>query len=187
MFNMDLNKLKDQAKHVLQELTLKSKLSSGDIVIIGCSTSEVIGKEIGTCSNMDVAEKLFDGFIDIVNEHGLFLTAQCCEHLNRAVVIEQEVAEKLDLEIVNVVPAIKAGGAFSTVCWNNLKRPVVVEKIKADCGIDIGGTLIGMQIKPVVVPIRTSIRNIGYANIVCARRRPKFIGGERAQYNLNLV
>lgn len=184
---MDLNNLKDQAKKTLKELISKAKLNSGDIVIIGCSTSEVIGKEIGTCSNIDVAQILFDGFIDIINENGLFLAAQCCEHLNRAIVVEKDVAEKLNLEIVNVVPAIKAGGAFSTVCWNNLKRPVAVEKIKADCGIDIGGTLIGMHIKPVAIPVLTSIRKIGDANIICARRRPKFIGGERARYDSNLV
>ena len=184
---MDLNNLKDQAKKTLKELISKAKLNSGDIVIIGCSTSEVIGKEIGTCSNIDVAQILFDGFIDIINENGLFLAAQCCEHLNRAIVVEKDVAEKLNLEIVNVVPAIKAGGAFSTVCWNNLKRPVAVEKIKADCGIDIGGTLIGMHIKPVAIPVLTSIRKIGDANIICARRRPKFIGGDRARYDSNLV
>lgn len=184
---MDLNNLKDQAKKVLKELITKAKLNLGDIVIIGCSTSEVIGKDIGTCSNIDVAKILFDGFIDIINENGLFLAAQCCEHLNRAIVIEKDVVEKLNLEIVNVVPAIEAGGAFSTVCWNNLKRPVAVEKIKADCGIDIGGTLIGMHIKPVTIPVLTSIRKIGDANIICARRRPKFIGGERARYDSNLV
>lgn len=184
---MDLNELKNQSNKVLQELILKAKLNSRDIVVIGCSTSEVIGKEIGTCSNIDVAQSLFDGFINIINENGLFLAAQCCEHLNRAIVVEKEVAEKLNVNVVNVVPVIKAGGAFSTVCWNNLKSPVAVEKIEADCGIDIGGTLIGMHIKPVVIPVRTSINNIGYANIICARRRPKFIGGERAQYDLNLV
>lgn len=184
---MDLNKLKDQSKKVLQELILKSKLNSGNIVVVGCSTSEVMGQEIGTCSNIDIAQSLFDGFIEIINENGLFLAAQCCEHLNRAIVIEQQVAYKLNLDIVNVVPVLKAGGAFSTVCWNNFKKPVIVETIKADCGIDIGGTLIGMHIKPTVVPVRTSIRNIGCANIVCARRRPKFIGGERAKYDLNLI
>lgn len=184
---MDLNQLKDQSKKVLRELVLKAKLNAGDIVVVGCSTSEVIGEKIGTCSNIDVAQNLFDGFIEVINENGLFLAAQCCEHLNRAIVVEQQVAERLSLEIVNVVPALKAGGAFSTVCWNNFKKPVAVEKIKADCGIDIGGTLIGMHIKPTVVPVRTSIRNIGCANIVCARRRPKFIGGERAQYNLDLM
>lgn len=184
---MDLNKLKNDAKKILQELILKSKLVSGDIVVVGCSTSEVVGEEIGTCSNIDVAQNLFEGFMDVINENELFLAAQCCEHLNRAIVVEEDVAKKLNLEIVNVVPAIKAGGAFSTVCWSNFKKPVAVETIKADCGIDIGGTLIGMNIKPTVVPVRTSVRNIGYANIVCARRRPKFIGGERAHYDLNLV
>lgn len=184
---MDLNKLKDQSKKVLQELILKSKLNSGNIVVVGCSTSEVMGEEIGTCSNIDIAQNLFDGFIEVVNENGLFLAAQCCEHLNRAIVVEQQVADKLNLDIVNVIPVLKAGGAFSTVCWNNFKKPVIVETIKADCGIDIGGTLIGMHIKPTVVPVRTSIRNIGCANIVCARRRPKFIGGERAKYDLNLI
>ena len=184
---MDLNKLKDQSKQVLQELILKSKLDLGNIVVVGCSTSEVMGEEIGTCSNIDVAQNLFNGFIEIINEKGLFLAAQCCEHLNRAIVVEQQIADKLNLDIVNVVPVLKAGGAFSTVCWNNFKKPVVVETIKADCGIDIGGTLIGMHIKPIVVPVRTSIRNIGCANIVCARTRPKFIGGERAKYDLNLI
>lgn len=184
---MDLNKLKDQSKQVLQELILKSKVTLGDIVVVGCSTSEVMGEEIGTCSNIDVAKSLFDGFIEVVNENSLFLAAQCCEHLNRAIVVEKEVAEKLNLDIVNVIPVLKAGGAFATVCWNNFRKPVVVEEIKADCGIDIGGTLIGMHIKPTVVPVRTAICNIGCAHVVCARRRPKFIGGERAHYDLNLI
>ena len=184
---MNLEHIKQQSKAVLAELISRVDFLSKKIVVVGCSTSEVVGEKIGTSSDESVAKSVFSGLIEVAQENGLFLAAQCCEHLNRAIVVEAEVAQTLGLEIVNVVPILKAGGAFATTCWKNFKSPVAVETIQADFGIDIGGTLVGMHIKPVVVPVKTTVRSVGYAHVVCARRRPKFVGGSRAQYDLNLI
>ena len=184
---MNLNQIQQQSKAILGELVSKSKANSQKIVVVGCSTSEVLGEKIGTNSDLNVAKSIFLGLSEIALENQLFLAAQCCEHLNRAIVVESEVAKKEGLEIVNVVPILKAGGAFATICWKNFKNPVAVEKIQADLGLDIGGTLIGMHIKPVAVPVKTEVKTIGHANVTCARRRPKFVGGSRAEYDLNLM
>ena len=187
VFLMNLNHIQQQSKEILAELVSKSSVNSQKILVVGCSTSEVLGKKIGTSSDLNVAKSIFLGLAEIALENQLPLAAQCCEHLNRAIVVEAEVAKKFNLEVVNVVPILKAGGAFATTCWENFKNPVAVEKIQADFGLDIGGTLIGMHIKPVAVPFKPSIKNLGYANVICARSRPKFVGGSRAQYDLNLL
>lgn len=187
VFLMNLNHIQQQSKEILAELVSKSSVNSQKILVVGCSTSEVLGKKIGTSSDLNVAKSIFLGLAEIALENQLLLAAQCCEHLNRAIVVEAQVAKKFNLEVVNVVPILKAGGAFATTCWENFKNPVAVEKIQADFGLDIGGTLIGMHIKPVAVPFKPSIKNLGYANVICARSRPKFVGGSRAQYDLNLL
>ena len=155
-------------------------------MVIGCSASEIIGGTIGKSSSIDAAQAVFDGIYPILKEKNIYLAAQCCEHLNRALIIEQEAAEKFNLEAVNVMPQVKAGGSFATVVWQNMQHPVAVEHIKAAAGLDIGNTLIGMHLKEVAVPVRLSVSKIGKAPIVCARTRPKFIGGERAHYNPDL-
>ena len=177
--------LYEQAKSVLLEICEKAKLKAGDILVVGCSTSEICGSKIGTNSAPSVANEVFSGLNEVARDKGIHLAVQCCEHLNRAIVIEKEVAG--DLETVNVVPQPKAGGSMATVAYSTFKNPIVVEKIKADAGIDIGLTLIGMHLKNVVVPVRLENNRIGEALVVGARVRPKFIGGIRAVYDEQLL
>ena len=174
-----------QAAATAEEICRVAKLQPGQILVVGCSTSEVCGDKIGTNSNLAVAEALFEGIYGVLQEKGIYIAAQCCEHLNRAIVVEAEAVPFA--EPVNVVPQPKAGGSFGTTTYKRLKHPVVLEEIKADAGIDIGATLIGMHIKKVAVPVRLEHNKIGEANITAARRRPKFIGGVRAVYDSELL
>lgn len=177
-----LEKIKNDAKIAITELLEASSLNKGDILVIGCSSSEMIGGTIGKNSAPEAANALLDAIYPILSQKGIFLAAQCCEHLNRALIIERECAEKYRLDEVCAVPQPKAGGSFATAVYNKMKDPVAVESIKAHAGIDIGSTLIGMHLKAVAVPVRLSVSKIGEAYIVCARTRPKFIGGERTVY-----
>ncbi len=177
-----IDKIKNEAKTAIKELLDVANLKKGDIFVIGCSTSEIIGDKIGTNSAYEIAEAIFEEIYPIITGRGIYIAAQCCEHLNRALVIEQEAAEKYLYEPVCVVPQPKAGGSFATTTYRHLKAPVAVEHIKAAAGIDIGGTLIGMHLKDVAVPVRLSLNKIGYASFLCARTRPKYIGGSRAKY-----
>lgn len=175
----------NSAKAAASELCEKARLTKGDVVIVGCSSSEVGGNSIGSNSSLEIAEQVFNGIYDVLREKGIYLAAQCCEHLNRALIIEREAAEKYGYEEVNAVPQPKAGGSFATAVYANMKEPIAVEHIKAKCGMDIGDTLIGMHLKEVAVPVRLSFKKLGEANLVSARTRPKFIGGIRAQYDEN--
>ena len=177
-----LNKVKEEAALAAKELLDAAALKAGDILVVGCSTSEVAGHMIGKASIPVVAEALLAGLFPVVRERGVYLAAQCCEHLNRAVILEAECAERYGLEAVCVRPAPKAGGSFATVTYDTLDAPVAVESVKAHAGIDIGGTLIGMHLRAVAVPVRISTEKIGKARIICARTRPKYIGGPRAIY-----
>lgn len=170
-----------QTKAVIEELGEKANLKQGDIVVVGCSTSEVLGSKIGTNSNPETAKEIFEALHDYSRDHGVFLAVQCCEHLNRAIIIERAAVPYA--EIVNVVPQPKAGGSLATLAYAGFTEPVAVEEIKADAGIDIGFTLIGMHLKKVAVPVRLENNRIGEAIIVAARTRPKFIGGSRAVYD----
>lgn len=172
----------EQTSAAINELCEKAKLKPGNIVIVGCSTSEVVGSKIGTNSNYEVAGEICRALLDCTKERGIYLAVQCCEHLNRALVVERDVAEAHGFEIVNAIPQLHAGGSFAMTAWANFKDPVLVETIVADAGIDIGGTLIGMHLRRVAIPVRLSIKKIGEANILCARTRPKYIGGARAVY-----
>ena len=167
------------------DLIEKAKLKKGNIVIIGCSTSEVLGSRIGTDSSPDTAKILFESLYGIFNEKGIYVAAQCCEHLNRAIIIEKDAVPFA--ETANVIPAPKAGGSFATEAYKHFKNPVAVEEIKADAGIDICATLIGMHLKKVAVPLRLCVKTIGEAPVTAARTRPKFIGGVRANYDENLL
>ncbi|MBE7016116.1 MAG: TIGR01440 family protein [Ruminococcaceae bacterium] len=180
-----MDNIKNEAKAVVEELCSVAKLNKGDIFVVGCSTSEVLGDKIGTNSSPDAAKLLFAGLYEPLKERGIYLAIQCCEHLNRAIVIER--AAVPFAEYVNVVPQPKAGGSLATEAYNNFENPVVVESIRGDAGVDIGGTLIGMHLKAVAVPVRLSKNKIGEASIIAARTRCKFIGGERARYNENLM
>ena len=171
----------NQARAAIAELDEKAKLHSGSIVVIGCSTSEVMGDKIGTNSNFDIAGEIFRGLQEFAAEKGIFLAIQCCEHLNRAVITER--AAVPGAETVNVVPQPKAGGSLATQAYAAFTQPVAVEEIKADAGLDIGLTLIGMHLKKVAVPVRLENNRIGQALVVAARTRPKFIGGVRAVYD----
>lgn len=166
-----------------KELITYAKLTKGDILVVGCSTSEVFGEKIGKASKPEIADEVFRGIWTAAKEREVFLAAQCCEHLNRAIIIERELAKREKLEIVNVVPQPKAGGSFATKAYENFKDPVVIEHIKANAGMDIGDTLIGMHLREVAVPVRLSVDAIGNAHLVCARTRAKFIGGQRAFYD----
>lgn len=175
----------NEASLAAEELCEKANLQAGNIVIIGCSSSEVIGEQIGTYSSLETAEAVFNGIYSVLSSKNIYLAAQCCEHLNRAIIIEREAVPFAD--IVNVVPQPKAGGSFATTAYHTFKNPVALEEIHADAGLDIGGTLIGMHLKKVAVPLRLSIDHIGSAILLAARTRPKFIGGIRAGYNDNLL
>ena len=175
-----------QARSVITELLEQAKLNPGALLVVGCSSSEMVGERIGKGSSMEAAQAAFKGIYPILQEHGIELAVQCCEHLNRALVLERSAAEKRGYEIVNVVPQPKAGGSFAVTAWNTFSDPVAVEQITADAGIDIGGTLIGMHLRRVAVPVRTSQKQIGQAIVLCARTRPKYIGGARAVYSDSL-
>ena len=171
-----------QARQAVSELLKVSGLKPGNLLVIGCSSSEMVGERIGKGSSLEAAQAAWAGIFPVLADGGVQLAVQCCEHLNRALVIERREAEKRGYEIVNAVPQIHAGGSFAVTAYENFDDPVLVETIRADAGLDIGGTLIGMHLKPVAVPVRLSVWKIGQANILCARTRPKYIGGPRAQY-----
>ena len=176
-----MDQIYTQTKAAIEELVEKAGVKAGNIVVIGCSTSEVLGAKIGTYSSPDTAGEIFKALRDSAKEHGFYLAIQCCEHLNRAIITER--AAVPNGEIVNVVPQPKAGGSLATAAYAGFAEPVAVETIRADAGIDIGFTLIGMHLKKVAVPVRLENNRIGDALLVAARTRPKFIGGIRAIYD----
>lgn len=178
-----LEKIKNDAIAAVTELLAVAGLKPGDLLVIGCSSSEMVGEKIGTQSSGDAAAALADAVLPLLQEAGVYVAVQCCEHLNRALVLEAAAAEKFGYDPVNVVPQPKAGGSFATAVWGRLEQPVAVEHIRAHAGLDIGGTLIGMHLREVAVPVRLGVKTIGEAPILCARTRPKFIGGVRAVYD----
>lgn len=180
-----LEDIKKQSRNLAEELVQGAKLKEGQIVVVGCSSSEVAGSKIGCDSSPEIAEAIYEGLQAVFEPLGIYMAAQCCEHLNRALIVDAEIAR--DDDIVNVVPQPKAGGSFATATFKYLKNPVAVECIKADAGIDIGGTLIGMHLKKVAVPLRLETRQIGEAMVMTARTRRKFVGGERAVYDKELL
>lgn len=179
------SELTKQAENVTREIIEKAGLNRGQILIVGCSSSEVCGDKIGSNSNLEAAQAVFQGIYEVLHGKGIYLAAQCCEHLNRAIIVEREAVPFSD--IVNVVPQPKAGGSFATTAYKTFSNPVSIEEIKADAGIDIGGTLIGMHMKKVAVPVKLENNKIGETNVLAARVRPKFIGGERAAYSEKLL
>ena len=178
----DFKQIEAQARTAASELLDAAGLRAGDIFVVGCSSSEVLGGRIGKASSGEAAEAVFSGIYPVLRERGVYLAAQCCEHLNRALIVEGDCAERYGLEPVCVVPQPKAGGSFATLAWRRFGRPTAVERLRAHAGLDIGGTLIGMHLRDVAVPVRLSLDHIGCAILLCARTRPKFIGGSRACY-----
>ena len=175
-----------QARQAVTELLAEAKLKKGDVFVVGCSSSEIVGGHIGKDSSLEAAQAVYAGIAPVLAQRGIWLAAQCCEHLNRAIIIEREAAEQYGWEEVCVVPRPHAGGSWATTCWKRFKDPVAVEEIRAHAGIDIGGTLIGMHLKKVAVPVRLTQNRIGEAMVLAARVRPKFIGGNRAVYDEDL-
>ncbi len=178
----DLSEITAQTRQVCSELLSQAHLEKEDILVVGCSSSEVAAHRIGSYSSAEIGGAIFLTLRDMAKEHGIYLAAQCCEHLNRALIIEKEAAKKYGFTIVSVVPQLKAGGSFASAAYRHMEHPVAIETVRAQAGIDIGDTLIGMHLIPVAVPVRTSCGRIGGAHVVCARTRPKYIGGERAVY-----
>ncbi len=183
---MELKEITLQARDAATELIERSGIKKGQIMVIGCSTSEIQGYDLGSHSGPEVGKAVLDGILPVTKEYGIYLAAQCCEHINRAIIIEEEAMEKYRLEQVNAVPQPKAGGSFATALYGALESPVAVEDVKAHAGLDIGGVLIGMHLKEVAVPMRLTTKHIGNALIIAARTRPKFTGGERAVYDDSL-
>lgn len=175
----------EQAREAVRELCAAARLRKGDLVVVGCSTSEVRGQKIGSDSAPEDGIALARAVLDELGERGLFLAAQCCEHLNRCLIVEREAVP--GAEIVNVVPQPKAGGSFATAAYSLMKDPVAVERVRTAAGLDIGGTLIGMHLREVAVPVRLEMKRIGEAMVLAARTRPKFVGGVRAVYDSDLI
>ncbi len=179
---MNLENIRKEAAAAVGELVDEAGLVAGDIFVIGCSSSEIVGQHIGKGSSLEAAQAVFEAAYEILSSKGIYLAAQCCEHLNRALIVEKECAKKYGYEIVCVKPHPHAGGSFATTAYERFSAPVALEHVKAHAGIDIGETLIGMHLRDVAVPVRLRTRKIGEANIIAARTRPKFIGGSRAIY-----
>jgi uncharacterized protein (TIGR01440 family) len=179
---MEIGQVKEQLRSILADFEQQVSMKRGSIFVVGCSTSEVMGQRIGTAGTIEVAEMIFQELKEFANRQHVSLAFQSCEHINRAIVLEREVAERKGLDEVTVVPVRKAGGAMATQAYHSFEDPVIVEYIKADAGIDIGDTFIGMHLKHVVVPVRVTQNNLGEAHVTLATTRPKLIGGNRAVY-----
>jgi uncharacterized protein (TIGR01440 family) len=177
----DMTIIAEEAYRAAKEILEAAELEEGALFVVGCSTSEVLGSKLGTNSSPDTAKVLFESIYEVFAQNGIYLAAQCCEHLNRAIIVEREAVPFADR--VNVVPQPKAGGSLATAAYTSMTEPVALEEIKADAGLDIGLTLIGMHLKKVAVPVRLENNRIGEALVVAARTRPKFIGGIRAGYD----
>lgn len=175
-------KITAEARAAMEELLTRGSFKAGNLVVVGCSSSEIMGANIGKGSTPEAAQAVVAGILPVVAAHGGLLAAQCCEHLNRALVVERATAEKFGYEIVCVRPRPKAGGSFATAVYEAFADPVVVEHVRASAGLDIGNTLIGMHLKDVAVPLRLETRRVGEAWVNAAYCRPKLIGGVRAEY-----
>ena len=183
---MDLETIRQEVRAVAEELITTAQMKPGQILVVGCSSSEIHNSKLGTDSSQEIGQAVFEALYACTKEHGLYLAAQCCEHLNRSIVIEREAAKANGYQIVSAIPQPHAGGSWATNCWQRFNDPVLVEEVRAAAGMDIGGTLIGMHLKKVAVPVRLEQDRIGSAILLAARVRPKFIGGERAVYDESL-
>lgn len=184
--DVSYEQIKKEARAAIEQLLEQAHVERGDIFVVGCSSSEIKGERIGKGSDINAAAAVYEGIYPVLEERGVFIAAQCCEHLNRTIIMERA-ALMPGQDIVNVIPVLHAGGSFSMTVYENCKDPVAVEHIRAVAGMDIGDTLIGMHLKEVAVPVRIEQKKIGEAHLVCARTRPKFVGGSRAVYDKNLI
>ncbi|HAQ07095.1 MAG TPA: TIGR01440 family protein [Bacillus bacterium] len=179
---MSIEQWEAELNSILTDFNEQVHLRQGQVLVVGCSTSEIIGRRIGTAGTEEAAEMVFRQLRKLQDKTGIQLAFQCCEHLNRAIVVERATAEQKQLDEVTVIPVRTAGGAMASYAYQHLKDAVVAEFIKADAGIDIGDTLIGMHMKHVAVPVRVPQKSIGHAHVTMAKTRPKLIGGARAVY-----
>nr|WP_245829072.1 TIGR01440 family protein [Salipaludibacillus agaradhaerens] len=186
MSELNTNEMSKSLTQALEEFQSEAHLQKDQLFIIGASTSEVLGERIGSSGTIEVARALWKAISHFQKKTGVACAYQGCEHINRALVIERETADRFNLEPVSVIPHQKAGGSMAAYAFNQMRDPVVVEELKAHAGIDIGDTFIGMHLRKVAVPVRTSIKAIGCAHLTLARTRPKLIGGERAVYTRDL-
>lgn len=180
---IDYKKITQDVDQALDDLFKVADLKRNQIMVIGCSTSEVGGSRIGSHSSIEIAQAIMEGLNPRIKKQGLYLAIQCCEHLNRAIVVEEACMKEYRLDEVMVYPIQGAGGSLAHLAMNTFENPVVVERIQGHAGLDIGDTFIGMHLKPVVVPVRSEISKIGHAHLSMARTRPKLIGGQRARYH----
>ncbi len=185
--NETLKEIAQAARQAAEEFLQKAKMKKGQILVVGCSSSEIAASRIGSFSSEEIGQTVYSVLAQVCKEREIWLAAQCCEHLNRALILEEEAALAYGYEAVNVIPRLKAGGSFATAAWKGMESAVAVERIEAHGGMDIGDTLIGMHLRAVAVPVRLEACRIGAARVVCARVRPKFVGGARAQYNEELL
>ena len=177
-----LKSVREETAAAAEELVAVAGLRQGQMLVVGCSSSEIVGGSIGKASSSEAAEAVYAGFQRVLDSLWIYLCAQCCEHLNRALILERACAEQYGYEPVCVLPQPHAGGSFATAVWAHMQDPVAVEHIRAHAGMDIGGTLIGMHLRDVAVPVRLQVQRIGDALLLAARTRSKYIGGARAVY-----
>lgn len=176
------NEIIFNTRAALEELLTAADMKPGDLLVVGCSSSEICGGQIGHASSPETGKAVAAEILAVCRAHGVCLAAQCCEHLNRALILERATAERFGYEPVCVRPMPKAGGSFATAVYDSMDDPVAVEHVRAKAGLDIGGTMIGMHLKEVAVPLRLQTKTIGEASVAAARTRPKLIGGARAVY-----
>lgn len=181
---MDKASFVEDLTQMTTEVLAEANLKAGNTFVLGCSTSEILGKKIGKFPSQEIGEWVVETLKNILDQQGLNLAVQGCEHLNRALVVERAVAEKNNWEIVEVLPSLTAGGACSVAAFKYFEDPVEVEAIVAQAGIDIGDTAIGMHVKHVQVPVRPTKKELGGAHVTALRSRPKYVGGPRANYRV---
>ena len=179
---MNISHIADQVETIVRELIAAGNIRPGQILVIGTSTSEIAGNRIGTAGSVEIAAAVYEGIERVRREVRFYPAYQCCEHLNRALAVEEEMLERYEAEIVSAIPVPNAGGSMAAYAFSQLTGACLVESVRAHAGVDIGDTLIGMHLRPVAVPFRPSVREIGHAHVTAAYTRPKLIGGARAVY-----
>ncbi len=170
-------------RECLEDLAQEAGLKEGSLVVVGASTSEVLGRRIGTATSVDLGQVLVDEVLAFFTSLGCDVAFQCCEHLNRSLVLSRSVAESRGYNQVFAIPVPGAGGAVASCAYFALPDACLVSQVSADAGIDIGDTLIGMHLRRVAVPVRGRRNQIGNAHVTMARSRPPLVGGSRAVYD----
>ena len=176
--------IRAQVTKAILDLAKAAKLQPGSQLVVGCSTSEIAGGQIGKASAPEIGEWVAGAVLNVCGQRSFVPIFQCCEHLNRSLVLPLSAAKENRYVRVSAIPQPKAGGSVPAAAWKQMEDPCLVMAVQADAGLDIGDTLIGMHLRPVAVPYRGEIRQIGHANLVCAYSRLPYVGGERAVYTV---